>query len=359
MFPIARRCIGIPRFAALSYPNPIVRRHLASQLSRSPVAFAFDIDGVLLQGSNVIPQAKRTLEILEGKNSANLKIPYILITNGGGYSEEERCRKLSCQLDVEIQISQLIQAHTIIRQMAEKNPDDAVLVLGGTEDRVRKVAEGYGFRNVYIPSDILAWNPHVWPFYTLSEEELAIAKKVDFSKTPFSSIFVFHDPRNWSMDIQIMIDIVRSRTRCAGTPYGPLSERESKKPVEVVFCNPDMLWRGALEQPRLGQGAFIEAFQAVYKSLTGTTYPYTQYGKPFKATYQFAERMLLEPFRSQTSRNIRYMIGGANSANWSSILVRTGVYDHTAGPPEHTPTSEAGNVEHAVKWALKKHGIEA
>jgi len=74
---------------------------------------------------------------------------------------------------------------------------------------------------------------------------------------------VFHDPRNWSMDIQIMVDILRSRTRCAGTPYGPLNQPENH--VELIFCNPDLLWRGALEQPRLGQGAFIDAFQAVYK----------------------------------------------------------------------------------------------
>ena len=40
--------------------------------------------------------------------------------------------------------SQLVQAHTILRTRAKKHPNDAVLVLGGVRDRVRKVAEGLG-----------------------------------------------------------------------------------------------------------------------------------------------------------------------------------------------------------------------
>jgi ribonucleotide monophosphatase NagD (HAD superfamily) len=82
-------------------------------------------------------------------------------------------------------------------------------------------------------------------------------------------------------------------------------------PVELVFCNPDLLWRSEFPRPRLGQGAFREAFQAVFKvccpsslirspgnlvdfiqALTGAPYPHIQYGKPTKASYDFAEKML-------------------------------------------------------------------
>lgn len=71
---------------------------------------------------------------------------------------------------------------------------------------------------------------------------------------------VFHDPRNWSLDIQIMLDILQSKNRCPNGPRG-----KPTKPIELIFCNPDMLWRGSHTYPRLGQGAFITAFQAVYK----------------------------------------------------------------------------------------------
>ena len=36
-------------------------------------------------------------------------------------------------------------------------------------------------------------------------------------------------------------------------------------PVELIFCNPDLLWRTEFPRLRLGQGAFREAFQAVFK----------------------------------------------------------------------------------------------
>lgn len=45
-------------------------------------------------------------------------------------------------------------------------------------------------------------------------------------------------------------------------------------------------------------------------------------------------------------------IAGANAARWKSILVRTGVYDPSQGPPSHRPTREVEDVEQAVQWAL-------
>ena len=47
-------------------------------------------------------------------------------------------------------------------------------------------------------------------------------------------------------------------------------------------------------------------------------------------------------------------IAGANAAGWSSVLVRTGVYDRAEGPPAHSPTHEAENVEAAVQWAIER-----
>lgn len=50
---------------------------------------------------------------------------------------------------------------------------------------------------------------------------------------------------------------------------------------------------------------------------------------------------------------------GANAADWTSILVHTGVYDPSLGiPPTSIPTIELPNVEDAVKWAMKREGLE-
>ena len=48
----------------------------------------------------------------------------------------------------------------------------------------------------------------------------------------------------------------------------------------------------------------------------------------------------------------RVDIAGANNAGWNSVLVRTGVYEPDNGPPTHTPTYEATDVEEAVLWAI-------
>ena len=103
-----------------------------------------------------------------------------------------------------------------------------------------------------------------------------------------------------------MIDVILSRGIIdRSRPVGDATS------VELIFCNPDLLWRSEFPRPRLGQGAFREAFQAVFKvccsflmigsldslvdftqALTGAPYPHVQYGKPTKATYDFAEKML-------------------------------------------------------------------
>ncbi|KAJ3490351.1 hypothetical protein NLI96_g1470 [Meripilus lineatus] len=221
--------------------------------------------------------------MLENHNSFGVKIPYILLTNGGGIGEEERCRKLSNLLGVQIKPTQYIQAHTVLKSVVNKYAAEPVLVLGGARDNVRKVAESYGFLKAYTPWDVHAWNP------------------------------------------------------------------------------------SEFERPRLGQGAFREAFQAVYKALTGATYPYIQYGKPSAATYEFAEQVLKDRVQEIYGEEVEkmpnvYMVGdnpesdiaGANAAGWSSVLVRTGVYDPATGPPKHRPSHEAEDVEAAVKWAIER-----
>ncbi|KIJ67500.1 hypothetical protein HYDPIDRAFT_84195 [Hydnomerulius pinastri MD-312] len=338
-----------------SHANLVHKAHKVA----SPLAFAFDIDGVLLRGEKALPAAKRALSILDGNNEFGIKIPYILLTNGGGVSESTRCHNLSEQLGVkQIDPEQYIQAHTVLKSVVQQYVECPVLVLGGRGDTLRKVAQGYGFKQVYNTLDVLAWNPSVWPLHTLTIEERASVKITDFSKTPIAAIFVFHDPRNWALDIQIMCDVIQS----GGIVGGPYVPDHARKSVDLIFCNPDLIWRSDFERPRMGQGAFKEAFQAVFKSLTGAPYPFTQFGKPTDATYKFAENILRHRLSGNSSESSVYMVGdnpesdiaGANAARWKSILVRTGVYDPRQGPPTHRPTHEVEDVEQAVQWALEQ-----
>lgn len=62
--------------------------------------------------------------------------------------------------------------------------------------------------------------------------------------------------------VQVACDVIQS-AGIVGGPYKPVEN--GQKPVELVFCNPDLLWKSDFDRPRLGQGAFKIAFQAVYK----------------------------------------------------------------------------------------------
>lgn len=77
-----------------------------------------------------------------------------------------------------------------------------------------------------------------------------------------------------------MTDVVRSYPHGLGGPYpssssssssssslssGKDKDEKGRKGTEVFFCNPDLLWKANYAVPRFGQGAFKEAFQAVFK----------------------------------------------------------------------------------------------
>ncbi|OCB86802.1 HAD hydrolase [Sanghuangporus baumii] len=375
---LAFRYSALPRLPSRTFPKGIsYRRRWNSQVSRftrdllqrrPPLTFAFDIDGVLIRGQHVLPQAKRALKFLDGGNELGIKIPYILITNGGGTSETIRCQRLSNLLGVENKIStnQYMQAHTIYKTVAHEYADKPVLVLGGRPGAIPRVAEEYDtVLLLVVRTDMQQSRPGFDP------------------TTRFAAIFVFHDPRNWAFDAQISLDIVCNHGYVLPASMRPTTEAWSMQPeepssVKLYFCNPDLLWGSDYPTPRIGQGAFRVAFQSVYQSLMGKTYPYVQYGKPTKATYAFAEQLLrkrLQEVLQEGSSGKKgdvdgemdhtpnvYMVGdnpesdiaGANAKGWQSVLVKTGVYDPARGPPAHQPTHIADDVEQAVRWAINR-----
>ncbi|QRW21496.1 haloacid dehalogenase-like hydrolase domain protein [Rhizoctonia solani] len=322
---------------------------------RPPVAFAFDIDGVLLRGHTPIPAAFEAMKILEGQNELGV-IPFITLTNGGGVIEDTRAKELSTQLNTNIKTSQVIQAHTIIKSLVPKYRGKAVLVLGGIGDSVRRVAESYGL-DAYTPLDILAWESTISPFHTLTKEEQSTTRPGNFSTTPIHAVIVFHDPRNWLLDTQVVCDVLQGRY--VEPSLWEKMKKANPSPVDLIFCNPDLIWRAAFPQPRLGQGGFITAFQAVYQAQFGEAYPFTQYGKPCKDTYDWAKIVLKNQIAEMERTDPNhietppiYMIGD-NPA--SDIAGPTGpVGDRFLYILEFMIPRPAEDVAQAVHWALKR-----
>lgn len=339
-------------------------------------------------------------------------IPFILLTNGGGKHETERVAEISEKLQVPLDATVLIQSHSPFAELAASLENKRVLVAGGDSDSCRRVAERYvqlnrgfiglwgiltgsryGFKNVITPADIFVANPGIWPVSKVFSEyykEFArpIPNPVDpqnpLKDLKIDAMFVYNDPRDWGLDVQVILDILLSSQGYFGT----ISDKNGRADLPnrgyqqdgqppLYFSNPDLFWAAAYHLPRLGQGGFREALEGVWAATTGgpskgIELKKTIAGKPYQTTYEFAEHQLQRnrsrtfgATPSQPLRNV-YMIGdnpasdicGANSfrsihgSKWHSILVRTGIYG--GGEPEWTPSTIADNVQKAVEWGMKQ-----
>ncbi|KAL5363183.1 HAD-like domain-containing protein [Aspergillus floccosus] len=369
--------LPIPRSPRVSRLSSVVtaggtsRDILASQvqdMSKEKVAaaknmaFAFDIDGVLAHGNEPIEEAKEALKMLNGDNELGIKIPYILLTNGGGKTESARCEQLSEILEVPISTDQFIQSHTPMQALAEYY--ETVLVCGGEGQKIREVAENYGFKNVVHPKDILAWDPTVSPWRCFSEEDRAEAKPRDFSKIKFDAILVFADSRDYATDMQLIIDLLLAEDgKMLTRAKDPVASR-----IPVYFSQGDLVFPTDHKgPPRLTQGAFRISIEAQYKALTGVDLERVVYGKPERATYTYADEVLrawMEQIHNENRlpQNI-YMVGdnpasdicGGNMYGWNTCLVRTGVFQGAVND-DNNPANFGvfPNVLEAVKAAVRK-----
>ncbi|WYZ39414.1 hypothetical protein EsH8_III_001328 [Colletotrichum jinshuiense] len=358
-------------------------------------AFAFDIDGVLLHVAKPIPGAAESLQFLNDNN-----IPFILLTNGGGRPEAVRVKDLSDKLGVELSVDNFVQSHTPFQELVhgpEGLGDKTIFVTGADAKKCREIAKLYGFKNVVTPADILQAYPDVFPFERLMESVYAegnepLPKPIhtgamrDEEALKIDAMFVFNDPRDWALDIQIIVDLLLSRNGLLGTysskngdkslPHGGW-QQDGQPPL--IFSNADLFWPTTYHQPRFGQGAFQAAVAGVWSQVTGgVELQRTVFGKPFATTYQYAERVLNAHRQALLGKSGNagaaplktvYMVGdnpesdirGANDysnkeTEWASLLVKTGVWSQDRGAPTHKPTMVVDDVKAAVEWALKREG---
>ncbi|KAH7026107.1 HAD-like domain-containing protein, partial [Microdochium trichocladiopsis] len=324
-------------------------------------AFAFDIDGVLMRGKTPVPGAREALLKLHA-----LKIPFILLTNGGGHTEAAHVAQLGDRLSLPAGMlteAQFVQSHTPFRDLVAEYRDQTILALGGSGQSVRNLALAYGFRRVVTSSDIMAWQDSVHPFPEMTRQHhaehgrplltnteghgddkndkatrseaaaaaAAAAAATATASTRISAILVFSSPRDWCLDLQIVTDLLLSE---GGVVGGRRSPKNGDKTLpnrgylqdgqpKLFFCNPDFEWATSHPHPRFAQGAFREALEGVWRFATrdaaagggeGVRLEYTIYGKPTDRTYVYGERPAAAAPTTAPSRRRRdishvYMIG--------------------------------------------------
>ena len=253
-----------------------------------------------------------------------------------------------------------------MREMAEIY--GTVLVVGGEGEKCRQVAEGYGFKDVVTPGDIIKDNKHTTPFRRLTQEEDAHSRVRNFGEQEIEAIFVFADSRDWSGDQQIILDLLMSVKGRLGTRSATFDEGPP-----IFFSHNDIVWSASHQLTRLGMGALRVSLEAMYKAITDKELKSVAFGKPQIETFQFATR-LLQQWRKDTHGcnsppQTVYFVGdtpesdirGTNEYNdsplsentWYSILVKTGVFQQGT-TPRFTPKAIVGNVLDAVKHGMKR-----
>ena len=368
------------------------------------------IDGVLLHVATPIRGATETLRYLDDHG-----IPFILLTNGGGRLEEDRVRELSQKLDVPLTKANFIQSHTPFQGLVhgpQGLKDKNILVTGANAEKCRHIAEHYGFRNVITPGDILVAEPKVWPFDPLLESvyqstarplpaPIFHPARAALARSPstalkIDAIFVFNDPRDWALDIQLITDLLLSEQGYLGTFSAkngdsslPNHGYQQDGQPSLYFSNADLFWATGFQMPRLGQGAFQAAVAGVWSSVTsGQELRRNVIGKPYSETYVFAEKVLHEHRHEMLMRQGDverpsklervWMIGdnpasdvaganlhsGANGTTWEALLVRTGVFNperqsESSLRDQFAPRRVLDDVRGAVRWALEQEGWDA
>lgn len=257
---------------------------------------------------------------------------------------------------------------------------------------------------------MLAANGYVYPFAHLRDSlhsehsPLPDGKSASAIVDPYSrdipanalkidQILVWNDPRDWSLDIQIIHDLLASYQGYLGT----ISDKNGNASLPnhgwqqdgqpgLWISNLDLFWKTEYPVNRFGTGAFLEAMKGVWAAVTKgkAALQYSALGKPSTHTYNYAHDKLvnldaeLQQQKEQSStRPLKrvYMIGdnpesdirGGNEfdprdgTEWQSILVRTGVWQATAAEPEprYKPAVIVDDVADAIVWALRNEGVDA
>jgi HAD superfamily hydrolase (TIGR01456 family) len=244
--------------------------------AKGTIAFAFDIDGVLVKGAKPIPGAREAIKLLQDND-----IPFVFLTNSGGLSEQDNIARLGLRLGLTLGgEGQIVQSHTPYRDLVPLYRDRRILVLGGVGDNVRDLAHDYGFRNVVTSSDLVKRCPAVHPFPELTKEHHdkfgQLPGKGDedpIDDDDIAAILVWSSPRDWCLDLQVIGDLLdfagrrqqkkQQQQQQSGCDQSDAATVLPQLP-KIYFCNPDLEWATDHPRPRLAQGAFREALAGLW-----------------------------------------------------------------------------------------------
>ncbi|MED6180064.1 hypothetical protein PIB30_006878 [Stylosanthes scabra] len=346
-----------------------------SQLSspsqqRPSFGIAFDIDGVILLGDSPVGGSPAALRRLYD-SAGSLRIPFVFLTNGGGFPEAKRASELSQILGLNISSSQVLQGHSPFRQLVSRFENEFVVAAGKGEPAA--VMSEYGFKNVLSIDEYASCFEHIDPLASYKKwttENVKVNESTprnDVLSKRVQAAFIVSDPVDWSRDIQVLCDILTT---------GGLPGRNIGPQPHLYFANDDLEYQTAFPSERLGMGAFRIALESIFNSIHSQPLKYTSFGKPNPSVFQNAEIVLqqlvprfhndVDAINHNNTQHFKtlYMIGdnpavdirGARQTGhpWFSILTKTGVFKGKENHDKFPADLVVNTVEEAVDYILTK-----
>jgi hypothetical protein len=80
-----------------------------------------------------------------------------------------------------------------------------------------------------------------------------------------TAVFILHDPVDWAPEIQVLCDVFEGGRLVGENPAS--SGKHSHIPI--YSSNSDLVFSSGYAVPRLAQGAFLAAWEAVYRACYG------------------------------------------------------------------------------------------
>jgi len=284
----------LPHLQTFLSPSPIclpscLSPSLSTSLRSSPnFGLMFDIDGVIVRGKAVLPNAPEAFELLVDRSTGNWMVPTIFVTNAGNTLRQEKADKLSSWLNVPVTEDQVVMAHSPLKMFTEYH-DKHVLVVG--QGPVEHIARSLGFSRVTTMDQLR----HTFPTLDCVDHKRRGAAPCSFNKyfPRIEAVVLFGEPIRWETSLQLLVDVLMTDGHPSSAPSSI-----SHPHLPILACNMDLQWMAEAVMPRLGHGAFLLCLENLYKKVTGRDMIYTALiGKPSEITYRHGEHVLQQQAR--------------------------------------------------------------
>ncbi|XP_064011786.1 haloacid dehalogenase-like hydrolase domain-containing 5 [Pogoniulus pusillus] len=251
--------------------------------------FLFDVDGVLVRGSQPVPAARQAFRRLADSNG-RLRVPVVFLTNAGNCLRSAKARELSQALELQVSPEQVILSHSPLRLFSQFH-QKCMLVAG--QGPVEENAQDLGFKHVVTIEALRK----AYPLLDMVDHSRR-PKELPPPTTGFPTIegvILFGEPVRWETSLQLIIDVLLSN----GNPGAELQDIPYPH-LPVLACNMDLLWMAEAKMPRFGHGTFLLCLESIYKKVTGRELKYEALvGKPSTVTYRYAEYLIKEQAQKQ------------------------------------------------------------